>query len=51
VSKILTGIFEEIKVTITSFGLSKMMSAGRNLAFVKSVKGKGKRTIFPFIDI
>ena len=45
------GILEEINVTTTSLDLSRIMRAGLLLVVVKFVKGKGNKTIFPFISI
>jgi len=44
-------ILEDINTTTTSLSLSRITSAGLLLVVVESVKGKGNRTILPFIFI
>ena len=46
----LVGIFDDMNARITSFSFSLITSAGLNLDAVRSVNGKGTRTILPFID-
>jgi len=46
----LVGIFDDMNARITSYSFSLMTSAGLNLDEVRSVNGKGTRTILPFID-
>jgi len=44
-------ILDDINDTTASFSPSYRTKAGLSLAAVKSVKGNGRRTIFPFIYI
>lgn len=46
-----SGTLDEMKATTTSFVPSWITRAGLNFAVVRSVKGKGTRTILPFIGI
>ena len=48
-STVFTGVFDEIKATTISCSPSWRTSAGQSLVAVRSVKGNGIRTIFPFI--